>query len=460
MKKIFYIVLLAIAAMGCKSSEKAATAGESEAATNIVAQGQYITPDQFGAKGDGKTDDTDALREALFMSNRTGKILYIPSERNYRVKGTLNYYEGRYQSYRLNMLGTLPLKQESYSPGVSGGISVDNGVSLFKSATIKGSIERVCITGKRDLSVHMFDNCTCSNLVIHGCNISNFGAIFYDSPVNHVSEITYNSFLTAYYFARNDKTSSEFTDSFIIGNYINGGTEQNDNVCFEWSSFNGANVVNNFIDYYRTVYQPKAAAKLAFVGPNSSNNQYQVFRYLYAAGQNINTITFYSNGDAFNWVDPTTLEKLQKFVPLQYKGKDGKMYDYPPYIAICNSAWRTNIIGAKLERKIKEVVFINSGLTEYEHNVFDVEFTGITETTAGAIAYRKGDAKPFYNNGKFMQNQMRIRGLAETLTALPTAQIGWTKYPAGSVVIVGGKRMQAKNVMKAGKWSVEWVEAE
>jgi len=198
----------------------------------------YLTPLMYGAVGDGKHDDTEALRKALFESNKKGKILYIPSGYNFRVTGTLNYYQGKYQSYSLNLLGCIPLKRGTYAPDRYGGISVSKGVSLFKSATIRGSMERVCIIGRRDVNVRFFDSCECKGLVIQGCNISNFGVLFFDTSVNSVSQITQNTFLTLFYFAKNEKTSSGLTDSTISFNYINGGMEQDDNSCFEWSYYN------------------------------------------------------------------------------------------------------------------------------------------------------------------------------------------------------------------------------
>ena len=36
----------------------------------------YLTPIMYGAKGDGKKDDTEALRKAIYESDRQGKVLY------------------------------------------------------------------------------------------------------------------------------------------------------------------------------------------------------------------------------------------------------------------------------------------------------------------------------------------------------------------------------------------------
>lgn len=417
----------------------------------------YLTPLMFGAKGDGKIDDTDALRRALYESHRQGKILYIPSGLQFRVTGTLNYYQGKYQSYNLNLLGCIPIKKDSYSPDKYGGIVVDKGVSLFKSATISGSVERVCVTGVRDLSVRFFDHCDCKGLVIHGCNISNFGVLFLDTKVHKVSQITQNTFLTLYYFSKNEDTSSGLTDSTISLNYINGGIELNDNSCFEWAYYNGSIISSNFIDYYRTIYFPKAIQKQSFVGPLSYSNQYQVFRYFYAAGNdNFKSFTFSSDSDAFNWNDPATLEKLQQFDALTYKGKDGKEYQMPPYVAVCRSIWNISINDAKIEQNMGPLVFVYSSLTEYEYNRFEVSFVGNNQFKKGQINYKQGDLKPYYNNGKYPQNEMKIEGIVEVLDALPNSSIGWSSSVHGRTVQVNGQQFKSTNVYDGRKWKAEW----
>lgn len=434
-------------------------------ATSCVASTQsvsplldYLTPQMFGAKGNGKADDTEAIRKALYESSKTGKILYIPAGCQYKVTGTLNYYNKEYQKLKLNLLGCIPLKQGSYSPKESGGISVVRGVKLFQNATISGSIERVCITGQRDLNVHFFNNCDCKGLVMQGCNISNFGVLFYDTPLHNVSQITQNTFLTLYYFSRNEKTSSGMTDATISFNYINGGAELNDNSCFEWAYYNGSTISNNFIDYYRTIYYPKAIKKQTFVGPLSYSNQYQVFRYFYAVGRGFTSVTFSSTSDSFNWNDPATLEKLQKFAPYTYKGKDGKTYEIPPYVACCNSTWNITISNAKVEQNMKALIYVASSLTEYEYSRFDVSFTGNNQYKVGQINYKQGDAKPFYNGGNYRQNAMKIEGVVEVLDKLPEIDSGWTNTVQGRTVFVNGKKYIAKNTTTGKKWKAEWKE--
>lgn len=417
----------------------------------------YLTPLMYGAVGDGKHDDTEALRKALYESNKQGKILYFPSGYNFKVSGTLNYYNEKYQSYTLNMLGCIPIKQGSYTIKEYGGITVEKGVSLFQSATLGGCIERVCIIGKRDSNVRFFDHCDCKGLVINGCSISCFEVMFFDTKVHRVSQITQNKFLSVCYFSKNENTSSGFIDSTISSNYINGGKLREDNSCFEWAYYNGSIVSNNFIDYYRTIYFPKANREQPFVGPLSYSNQYQVFRYFYAKGSdNLKSITFSSVADSFNMNDPSTFEQPYRYKALTYMGKDGKTYEIPPYVAVCHAAWNISIKDAKVERDMGPLVFIYSTLTEYEHNRFEVSFVGNNEYKKGQICYREDAPKPYYNKGKYLQNSIKIEGIIEKLDELPNLSMGWTSSFNGRVVQINGQRYKAENVYDGKKWKAEW----
>lgn len=417
----------------------------------------YLTPLMYGAVGDGKHDDTEALRKALYDSNKQGKVLYFPSGYTFKVTGTLNYYQKEYQSYTLNLIGCLPIKKGAHSIKEWGGISVSKGVSLFKSAEIGGSIDRMCIIGGGDMAARVFDHCKCKGLVIHGCNISHFEVLFYDTSLWKVSQITQNKFLSVYYFSKNENTSSGFIDSTISFNYINGGLERDDNACFEWAYYNGSIISNNFIDYYRTIYFPVATKKQTFVGPLSYSNQYQVFRYFYAKGSdNIQSITFSSVADSFNGNDPTTFENPDKFKALTYKGKDGKIYEMPPYVAVCHAAWNISIKDAKIERNMGSLVFVYSTLTEYEHNRFEVSFIGNNQYKKGQICYREGGTEPYYNKGKYLQNKVKIEGIVEELDELPSLSMGWTSSFNGRVVRVKGQQFKAENVFDGRRWNAEW----
>lgn len=423
---------------------------------STLVQGGFVLPEYYGATGDGNVDDTEALRTALFQSCKIKKPLYLSAGKKYLVSGPINYYQGKYQNYTINIIGSFPLMSSYGKDSQSGGIIMKARSELFKNCTIRGSIERVRFQGLRNLEVKFFDHCTCDRLIMYGCNVVNFGVMFADSPIKNVSQLSYNQFLSVFYFSKNTNTSSGCTDSRISNNYINGGMEQADNNCFEWASYNGSNVQDNFIDYYRTIYQPNATQKLRFVGPHSSGNQYQVFRYLYAPGNNIGTMTFFSYGDSFNWTEPSALDKLKSYKSLQYVGKDGKMYDYPPYIARCQAAWQIKFVAAKIERHVGSVVFLESGLTEYPDNYFDVEF--VEATSNNTIRVKEGSSQPYYNGGKYLHNHVDIKGLVFRADVLPPFSMGWTSVVPGVRYQVGNKQLCPQNCLVNGKWVIKWVE--
>ena len=415
-----------------------------------------ITPQQFGAKGDGIADDTEPLRQALYESDKQGRVLYFPSGFKYKVIGSLNYYQGKYRNYTLNMIGSIPVKKGSYIPSEYGGIIIGDNVSVFKNATIRGSIKTMCFTGKRKDNVRFFDNCTCSDLVIAQSNFAEFGSFFYDTSINQVCQIISNTFLTVFYFARNEHKAAGMTDCTIAFNYINGGKEKNDNACFEWNYFNGSLITNNFIDYYRTIYYPYATTTQIFVSPVSSNNHYQVFRYFYAPRENIHNIFFYSYGDAFNWMDPTSDEVLARYKPFTYIGDDGNVYEIPPYIARCGGPWNITIKGAKIEQHMSSLVYIGGTVTEYEGAVFDVEFCGNNKYAEGQIKYKEGSSNPIYNNGKYKQNKVVVSGIIEKIEKLPNLNIGWSSSINGRRVLCQGDIYTATNIQEGSTWKSVW----
>ena len=109
---------------------------------------------------------------------------------------------------------------------------------------------------------------------------------------------------------------------------------------------------------------------------------------------------------------------------------------------------------------MKNLVFIYSDLTEYEHNRFEVSFAGNNPYKKGQICYKEGDVKPYYNNGKYLQNAVKIEGIVEEFDILPGLSIGWTSSFNGRIVQVKGQIYKAQNVFKDGKWKAEWKPCE
>ena len=109
---------------------------------------------------------------------------------------------------------------------------------------------------------------------------------------------------------------------------------------------------------------------------------------------------------------------------------------------------------------MRNFVFIYSGLTEYEHNRLEVSFAGNNPYKEGQICYEEGDVKPYYNNGKYLQNEVKIEGIVEDLDVLPVLCAGWTSSFNGRTVQVKGQRYMVQNVFKGGKWKAEWKRCE
>lgn len=245
-----------------------------------------VTPDYFGAVGDGTTDDTSAFRLALKCATTTAVPLEIPVGKIYYITDSVNYWDDEQQDVNVSIIGHHPKKLGSYTPTNMGGIKVASSTSLFSSKTIKGEITNVCIVGVRDADTYVFDTCELYISITNSC-IANFGAFLVNSGLHGVSEIAFNTLLSCWYFSKVTEKLYGITDTTIHDNYINGGTECNDNACFQFASYNGSIIYNNFIDYYRTIYEPTAGSTITAGHINSCNNHYQVFRYFYRKTSNI-----------------------------------------------------------------------------------------------------------------------------------------------------------------------------
>lgn len=419
----------------------------------------FIVPEMFGATGDGVTDDTVALQLAINESSEKGIPLYFSQGKIYRVTVPLNFYNGDYKDVKLCIDGFTPTNSHVYVNENYGGIKLDNGVSLFKNATIKGSINRVSIIGVRE-STKIFDNCHVSTFTLSNSLLANHGSVFYNSFLSSVSRITHNVFLSCAYFSQNENSDSCCTDSHIEYNYINGGKESTDNACFEWCYFNGSNVSNNFVDYYKVIYRPKSNKSFIYQGCTSVNNQYQVFRYFYnfdaPTGAN-----FVSIGDTFNWTLETA-ESIQdvmtKYTKDTYTGKDGVTYEIPNYIGRPYQTGMISIINAKTENYIGDLLYIDGGSTSYNYSQFKCNFIGTNKYT-NKIKYKEGDTKPIYNGGNACFNTWDI-DLIETVESLPYINCGWSTSYNGRKVLYKNTICTATNVYDrtSETWSAKWLD--
>ena len=418
----------------------------------------YITPYDFGAIGNNIADDTEALRLALWASHTLGVVLFFPSNCKCRVTQPLNYINNAFQDLKLNIVGSTPSGTWLYALGEYGGIRLDAKASLFKSGRISGSIKNMTIVGKRDVDYHFFESCTLSGTCILENTISNFSSFTYDSSINGVSRIDLNTFLTIFNFFKHKLIGRTITDSFITGNYINGGQEPTDNVCFAFADGNGSVVQGNFIDYYHTIYKPPIAQTIQL--PTSIGNQYQVFLYFYDLLNFVTTVTFLSSGDTFNWTDKSSLAHLNNYEEKTITSEDGVARIVPTYIFNPKQASTIVIENAKIESNVGNVVYIHLTTSQYGIGDSRASFVGVDRYSQNRITYLDGE-KPYYNAGQYLQRIIEPFFIVD-VEQLPTLSLGWSKYPAGTRVRYNYQnyRLINKYSPTLSKFVPTWIETD
>ena len=400
----------------------------------------YITPEMFGAAGDGMTDDTQPVRDALMYAIDNEKKLMLVGK--YYITSPLLTQNDYNDTVVVDIEGLNPLRKVKYYIDDFGGIVFDNGLNIFDHVTLRGSIYRVSFMPlSRTQTGSIFYYCELNSFIFDSCSVSNILAFCHNTDVKGTSQIKNNRLLTVYYFAKCDDPNggNSFTDSVISGNYINGGMEMTDNHCFEWDYFNGSTIINNFIDYYQTIYCPYATQTLRFQGGISIGNQYQMFRYLYYFGFGgfVNSGSFESVGDCFNWMDPSTSTKLAGYTVYQYTGHDGNLHDIPPYIMRVLNSTAVVIRDAIIQSNCKNLIFIQTPLTAYKEakaefscNIFTTEMLDYDNVVSHADS--------LWNNGIYKDNQIKIPFI-KPLNALPSNGFNWSDYYLGEKIKVNNR---------------------
>lgn len=239
----------------------------------------YVTPEMFGAYGDGVHDDHVVI--SYLLLEEFNIFLY----KNYLI--TEPIIDGK--DIKIKIFGNQVHNVWYGDISFNSCITVKDGVSVFKDSTVKGTIDGVSFVGENpneqtsNTTEYVFDNCYLRNVNISNCFIFNFEAVFLNTEITSNSCIHDNNFLSCYYFAKRTKSDQKrFSDSSLTNNYINGGSKYNDNACFQWSSFNRSIIEGNFIDFYRSIYDPSCNGLYIFDHGfyiASKNNRYEAFRY-------------------------------------------------------------------------------------------------------------------------------------------------------------------------------------
>lgn len=433
---------------------------------HLVIAEPYVKPEQFGAYGDGTHDDTVALQYVMkYSSDNKMQVVFA---NKYIVTDSLNKYDGQYINLTVNILGKYRKHPSNYSIA-AGGIKLNAAGSIFKNATIDGTIDSCLFVGARSDSYVFFYDCA-AHIDFRGNYVANFGAMFLNCHISSVSHIDDNVFVSVFNFMKLDKeivTSNKSTivDSTITNNYINGGMEPTDNAFMENSGMNGCIVANNFIDYYKVMYRFKRYESGSFTwqGGVSTGNQYQVFLYFYkaASGQQYSSVSFTSVSDCFNWTSETastTKAKFDAWTRDKYTGRDGTQYNTPNYI-FRPMVGQIKATDAIIQSNVGNYMFFNNaGMADYEYNVFDITLAGSANLMSGSskIAYSEGGASA-YNAGSFKQNAMRTN-LVTKVESVPNVTSGWSKWCVGSNILYNNVIYTLLPVNDGGTWSWKWLD--
>ena len=310
-------------------------------------------PEWYGAVGDGLVDDTKAIRSAIINFNQL--LIPIIINRPFRITQSVidNSVLANKKSIYLILHGRHSKTYRSIQN--VGGLKLDKGVDLFDGTTsldvgnnfgrsFLGELKNLVISTESitaensPLSGSVFKNSEISGFHVDDCYIMSIGSFFKDTESASCSKIRNNTFLFIHCFAAfTDKTRhGHFVDSVIEGNYINGSghNDLNTNDCMEFSTYNGSTIINNFIDHYRCIYNPKFKSGHGEVV--SIANHYQVFKYLYN-GNGFSWV-FSSNSDVINWT--ANAVSLREMV--QLRDKNNKII--PPCVVWFGDGSSNNVI--------------------------------------------------------------------------------------------------------------------
>lgn len=225
--------------------------------------GTYVTPQMFGAKGDGVTDDTNAINNALTSSMNKNVQIYFPAG-TYIVTAPLTLPDG----IVVKGDGTKSIIKTNFANGY-----VLQGTS---STTITG----VSIVDMTFQNIYPADPTTklqqgnfvyCANAIyMNNCRVKYYAKVFEELKLN---TYLYNNHFTAIY----EQFARIVTDSVINGNYINSsryGLLYNSKAFTK--SINSTSFQNNLIDYFYDVFAV-SSGESATITNNTFNRCVNVF---------------------------------------------------------------------------------------------------------------------------------------------------------------------------------------
>lgn len=336
------------------------TEAKFSSALKLKAIKDYITPEMFGAVGDGVTDDQQALNNALRYSHNNDIPLYLPKK--YYISTPLNFSD--MARIRFNIMGSYPKNREaSYPYSDIGSLSViycPNG--FVENSTICGEINGIAFQAAQAAMPVLFGGCSC-RFEMHNVAMFNFAYAFKSCTCNMLRIIGCDA-LTV----RNFLYESTFVDSSVEGCYINGGGQNSTGRFAYLSDCNGSNFTNNFIDYYRIMFSYYNDGMGALLSIVSTGNQYQVFRYF----DTLTAGSMQSVNDSFAYFNEAYSTSEGYAAIIDTNPIDSQSVTVKPCIGYAVGYGKKRYINVGLLRDYDNVLYVNNfQLYQYKNTVFE-----------------------------------------------------------------------------------------
>lgn len=208
----------------------------------------YITPEQYGAKGDGITDDTEAFQLAL--NNASCKVMYLQGD--YKITSKLTVFD------YTTILSDSKRQVNIYT----------TGNAVFDSLNycyIKG----IYFTNQNNENANFIEGKTYHSVLLD--NTAKAYTNIFNGGVVNLSRIERNVFNSI-----KNKFCSSSVDSSFSRNYINASVLSFDNsICF--GSINNTVINGNYIDYWGKVFFTTSSNHVSTISNNIIDNSYIVF---------------------------------------------------------------------------------------------------------------------------------------------------------------------------------------
>lgn len=213
-----------------KLADEAVTSAKVNADFLKTIENAYVTPEQFGAVGDGTTDDTAAIQAAV---DKQGLVIF-GAKKSYRVTSVVRLKSNT----TLNLNGCTITSESAHlfynflSTDAFLGYNGNGNIYIYNGRIIGGSISFIhannVLVEKVDfsntLNNHFFEICACKNYTIKNCSMVGMrtatGGTF--EYVN-IDNCVYSNFP---WFAENSPTYDSTPNKSVLvqGNYLEIGT--------------------------------------------------------------------------------------------------------------------------------------------------------------------------------------------------------------------------------------------